>query len=403
MTRLISLQRLGDHIDLLGGGTPSKEVDDFWGGSIPWATVKDLKHDILENTVDRISQLGLDNSSSKLVRSGSILIATRMAVGRVVMAGVDVAINQDLKAITCDDNIDTKFLYYFLQSQNNYFNRMSSGATVKGIKVAHIMDLEIPLPPLAEQKKIAAILDAADQLRQKDQQLIDHYTALSQSLFLEMFGDPVTNPMGWEKMSIDAAIKADLISELQDGNHGEKHPKVSDFGVEGIPFIMANCFTDNELNILKAYKLAESWKDRLRIGFAQAGDVLLSHKGTVGEVAIVPSCLDLVILSPQVTYYRTSKLLNAQFLAGQFSNNVFQQRLRHEAKQSTRAYIGITRQKQLSIIIPELSVQKIYANQISKIKSQIKIAKLNLEKSNNLFESLLQKAFKGELTSRKAA
>ncbi|MDQ7075002.1 MAG: restriction endonuclease subunit S [Gammaproteobacteria bacterium] len=193
---------LGDLISLYGGGTPSKEKPEYWEGDIPWATVKDLKKPILLETQDSISKLGLAKSSSKMVEAGTIILATRMAVGRVSITDIDVAINQDLKAIVCSDKIDVKYLFYLLFSEEKYFNRVSSGATVKGIKISHITDMEIPLPPLAEQKKIAAILDAADDLRQKDQQIIDHYTQLGKSLFLEMFGDPVVNPMGWESIHL---------------------------------------------------------------------------------------------------------------------------------------------------------------------------------------------------------
>ena len=104
------------------------------------------------------------------------------------------------------------YLYRYLSylSELNAYERWFTGGTVKFLNKKTIGGFEIPLPPLEEQKKIAEILDAADSLRQKDQQLIEHYTALSQSLFLDMFGDPVTNPKGWEMLSLD--IMADFIT-----------------------------------------------------------------------------------------------------------------------------------------------------------------------------------------------
>jgi len=200
---------LSDCVSLFGGGTPSKDNPEYWDGDIPWASVKDLKGNRLNNTQDSISALGLANSSSKIVKAGSIIMATRMAVGRVAITELDVAINQDLKAFVCSDKVDVKYLFYFLFSQENNFNKVASGATVKGIKINHIMDMRIPLPPLAEQQKIAAILDAADSLRQKDQQLIEKYNVLSQSLFLEMFGDPVNNPKEWDVIRFDRLVADD--------------------------------------------------------------------------------------------------------------------------------------------------------------------------------------------------
>ena len=200
--------RLGNLISIVGGGTPSKEVSEYWNGCIPWATVKDLKNNYLFKTQDSISQTGLDNSSSKVVKSGGLIIATRMAVGKVVIPQIDVAINQDLKGITCKDELDSKFLYYFFKSKENFFNSLATGATVKGIKINHIADIKIPLLPLPVQQKIAAILDVADALKQKDKALIVKYDELTKSLFLDMFGDPVTNPMAWkmEKLGLSCTV-----------------------------------------------------------------------------------------------------------------------------------------------------------------------------------------------------
>ena len=350
----------------------------------------------------------LETHSDYVVNNGDVVIALSGATtGKygVYLHDTPCLLNQRIGIIrkTPSDTLYLRYFYFYLNVLRSEILRKAEGAAQPNISTKEIGQFKIPLPPLAEQKKIAAILDAADQLRQKDQQLIDHYTSLSQSLFLEMFGDPVSNPMGWQKMSIGAALEEGFISDLQDGNHGEKHPKVSDFCDKGLPFVMANCMGDGELNLSKAYKLSECWKSKLRIGFARPDDVLLSHKGTVGEVAIVSCESEIVILSPQVTYYRTTKLLDSQFLAGQFSSVNFQQLLHKEAKQSTRAYIGITRQKKLPLIIPRLELQEKYTSRFRQIELQKRQTKKNLENSEALFNSLLQRAFKGELTSSKAA
>lgn len=101
-------------------------------------------------------------------------------------------------AIKSDERLNSRYLYYFLSKYLDVLRNLSIGGVIKYIKIGNLTEAKIPLPPLAEQQQIAGILDAADSLRQKDQQLIDHYTALSQSLLLDMFGDPVTNPMGWD-------------------------------------------------------------------------------------------------------------------------------------------------------------------------------------------------------------
>lgn len=127
-----------------------------------------------------------------------------------------------LKSSNSSKVLEKYIFYYFLTLKipNTGYNR----------HYKYLKTIKIPLPPLVEQQKIAAILDAADALRQKDQQLIDHYTTLSQSLFLDMFGDPVTNPMGWEMISLEQVCE-----KIQGG--GTPSKKVPEYYVGEIPWV----------------------------------------------------------------------------------------------------------------------------------------------------------------------
>lgn len=145
--------RLGDYIELIGGGTPSKNKEEYWGGEIPWMSVKDLKSDHVNKTIDTITQLGVDNSATNLIPAGSLIIATRMAVGKAVITEIDTTINQDLKAIKIRGDIDKMYLFYLFKSKRPHFESIAKGATVKGIKIAGIKDLKIPLPPLPQKKR----------------------------------------------------------------------------------------------------------------------------------------------------------------------------------------------------------------------------------------------------------
>ena len=141
-----------------GGGTPSKEVDAYWNGRIPWASVKDLSDFNSKKTKDFISHEGLKNSSSKLIPKGTVITSTRMAVGTAVIFDIDVAINQDLKAIFPTEELDPKFLlYYFIKHQKRILY-LGTGSTVKGIQLNDLKKIQIILPPIEEQKKIVDCL-----------------------------------------------------------------------------------------------------------------------------------------------------------------------------------------------------------------------------------------------------
>ena len=157
-----SLTELGKIIKTFGGGTPSKDNEQYWNGNIPWASVKDLKSDRLNKTQDFITQAGVDNSATRVIPNGSLIVATRMAVGRAAICEMDVAINQDLKAIQLIGEINIMYLLYLFKSKENYFDSVSSGATVKGIKIEHITKLKINLPEIDLQNQFAERIQAIE-------------------------------------------------------------------------------------------------------------------------------------------------------------------------------------------------------------------------------------------------
>ena len=143
---------IGEIIEkIIGGGTPSKACEEYWNGDIPWASVKDLKGDVLSITKDRITQSGLHNSSSNLIPKGTLIICVRMGLGKISINSIDVAINQDLKAIHVKDYlIDQKYFLYFYKS----LSIKGSGSTVRGITTKDLLEMLIPMPPLEEQHRI---------------------------------------------------------------------------------------------------------------------------------------------------------------------------------------------------------------------------------------------------------
>jgi len=159
------VKNLESMIELVGGGTPSRKNETYWGDEISWATVKDLKGDLLSDTQESITKDGLENSSSKLIPAGNLIICSRMNVGKVMMNSIDVAINQDLKGIFIKNGYDIEFIFYYLKSQKKYFEDVASGATVKGIKLEHIKSLKTPVPDSKTLKQFKETVSSIRNLR----------------------------------------------------------------------------------------------------------------------------------------------------------------------------------------------------------------------------------------------
>ncbi len=159
----VEWKTLGECIEKnIGGGTPSKAVSNYWNGDIPWASVGDLtiEGNFVNSTRNFITQEGLKNSSSNLVPKGDVIVAVKISPGKMKIADMDVAINQDLRGLSLKTFVNNKFLTYYFQT----ISLVGNGTIVQGITVATLNRVQVPVPPLVEQERIVAILDKFDAL-----------------------------------------------------------------------------------------------------------------------------------------------------------------------------------------------------------------------------------------------
>ncbi len=190
----------------------------------------------------------------------------------------------------------------------------------------------------------------------------------------------------WKEYSVQELIELGMLEEPMDGNHGSIHPKSSDYVKSGVPFIMANNLSNGIVDYTNCAYISRQQANTLRKGFAHPGDVLLTHKATIGRTAIVDDRYDTIILTPQVTYYRVKNGISNRYLKYYFDTSTFQQTLANWAGSgSTRAYLGITAQRKLPIVLPPLEQQVRIADILTAFDDKIT---LNTAINNNLFEQM---------------
>ena len=178
---------------IVGGGTPNSKIDDYWkNGTIYWATVKDMDNSkYLSKTQDTITDLGLKNSSANLIPANSIITATRMGLGRFFINTVDMAINQDLKALIIKERYDKNFIFWSLVSKSDFILSLGTGTTVKGIRLEEFKTIKFTIPPLKEQKQIADILSTADEKLEVLRAKKEKYETLKKGLLQKLLSGEV--------------------------------------------------------------------------------------------------------------------------------------------------------------------------------------------------------------------
>jgi type I restriction enzyme S subunit len=154
---------LGDVCTIVGGGTPPKDHPDYYAGDIPWATVRDMRWDIIDDTEFHITEEAVKQSSTHIIPAGNVVIATRVGLGKTCLLAQDTAINQDLRGVIPTDLnvLSIRFLFCWFQTVANTIIDHGTGATVQGVRLPFIKTLSLPLPPLSEQQRIVRILDEA--------------------------------------------------------------------------------------------------------------------------------------------------------------------------------------------------------------------------------------------------
>lgn len=387
--------KLGDAVIFKGGGTPSRDQASYWNGGIPWATVKDLNDGYaLRATQEHISQEGLARSASNLVPAGTVIISTRMALGKAVLPEIDIAINQDLKAVIPTVDLDSRFLLWYFIANGQRIEAMGKGATVKGVTLDQLRALQIPLPPLAQQRRIAAILGKTDALRAQRRAAIAKLDELLQSVFIEMFEQ--SEETDWDEMTIADVV--DPIAGMRTGPFGSQLLH-SEFVSEGVAVLGIDNAVSNEFRWGERRFIREEKYRTLKRYTVRPGDVLITIMGTNGRCAVVPKDIPLAINTKHLCCITLdkSKCL-PEFLHSYFLRHSRAKRyLGGKAKGAIMAGLNMGIIKAMPIQLPPVKLQKRFADIAARIEAQKQTMQLAAEKTENLFASLQQLAFSDKL------
>jgi type I restriction enzyme S subunit len=407
-------RKIAEFCVISSGGTSSRDrLSEYFGGSIPWVKSGELREKSISRTEETLTEIGLQNSSAKYLPKYTVLIAMYGAtVGRTAILEIEATTNQAVAGIVPDKEVaDYKYLFHFLRFYAPRLVAAGVGGAQPNISQGILKNVDVPLPPLPIQKQIAAILEKADAAREKRQQANQLTEQFLQSTFLEMFGDPVTNPKGWDSRSLGEIAAPERFS-IVDGPFGS-HLKASEYTESGVRVIRVNNIFPNEFNFDDVRYISSDKYANIKRSTVRPNDVIMAKVGnTIGKTCVFPTSIEFAVLTANVCKITLDKVKAIPvFVSRQMNFEGIELQIRKLSGDTAKPMINLPRLRQLRLVVPPLSEQQKFAALVEKVEGlpasgnsprQAGLRGKQRESENQLeklFGSLMQRAFRGELVA----
>lgn len=391
--RAIRTAPLGSLVSITGGGTPSKRVPDYFTGFIPWVTPKDMKSWFIDDAEDHITDKAISNSSASLIEPGAVLICIRsgvlahtlpVAINRVV-----VALNQDMKALRCKEGLHAPYLARYLKWYSPRLLRTVRGTTAHNLSMDVIRQIEVPLPPLSDQKRIADILDKADAIRRKRREALKRLSDLIDSRFLTVFGDPLSNPKHWEPGTFDGHLT--LVQ------YGPRFFNES-YSADGIRIVrITDLDQQGNLDYSAMPRMTVSEKDRESF-ILRPGDLLLARSGaTVGKTALIDDAAPECIAGAYFIRLRFTDEIRPLYAQLVLRSKPVQKIIAERSRQSAQQNFNGPAIRALPLPVPPIALQDQFLAFHRKVTQSGRSFSEATHNADDLFNTLVQRAFQGRL------
>ena len=362
----------------------------YFNGKYPWIQTGEVEsaNKYIRTYQDTLNEFGL--SVSRLFPKGTLVITIAATIGAVGILDFDTCMPDSLVGITPKKGVgDTEFLYYLLLFLRQRIRASATQSAQANINLELLRPIKIPLPPIAEQKRIAAIAQKADRLRRTRRYTLELSDSYLRSVFLEMFGDPVANPKGWESYTLDQVSK-----KITDGEH--LNPV---FQRIGYPIVMAQQVEDDGVNLSDCCYVSEA--DFLKFTKKckpQLQDILLVSRGaTIGRSCVVDVDKGFCLMGSVILIKPNDNFINSQFLSYLLKTSSYQKILKTTSGSSAQQAIYIANLREKPVITPPLPLQEKFAQIVQRFE-RLRIQQREADRqAEHLFQTILHRAFRGEL------
>ena len=379
------MAKLGEICAFQSGGTPSKNKPEYFGGEIPWISTTALNGGKINkaDAVAWITPKAIRESAAKIVPANSIMVGTRVGIGKVAINTVEMSTSQDvISLINIDEDKWYKpYLCKLLLSKKDYFNSQARGATIKGIKIDVVANIDVPEIDYATQRKVAATLNKIDTLIVLRKQQLEKLDELVKARFVEMFGDPVKNTMDWE-------IKP--LSELGELNRGvsKARPRNSPELLGGPYPLIQTGEVANAKTYITSFNSTYSEKGLAQSKMWPKGTLCITIAANIAQTSILTfdACFP-----DSVVGFISRNMTNELFIHYWFS--FFQKILDEQAPQVAQKNINLKILSELNVIVPPLSLQNRFAAFVERVDQQKQSVQQSLEKLELVKKVLMQEYF----------
>ena len=382
------LVAIKDVARVVTGKTPSTVASDNFDGDIPFVTPSELGVEVYVTTAPRtLSAKGA--AEIKLVPKNAVMVCCIGSLGKLAIAGAVVATNQQINSVIFDEEkVDAKYGFYALQLLKPKMESMSASTTIAIINKSNFEAIQIPVPPLVEQKRIVAILDEADAICRKRQQAIQLADDFLRAVFLDMFGNVVTSS-GYE--SSDRAKISELVDYI---DYRGKTPEKSDFG---IPLITAKNvkkgYVDDDP---REYIPEENYYAWMTRGLPRENDVLFTTEAPLGNVALLGK-YQKVVIGQRLIALRSKGRVTHEYLMYLLLNPFIQDLIYARSSGSTVKGIRTKELYAIELPVPELYQQETFSTIYWSCKALMDKHHESCRLQNITIQALTQKAFQGQL------
>lgn len=377
------------------GTTPTTLGMSFTESGIPFIKVENLRDNrvVVDQSTLFISSSTHQTLSRSKIRHGDVLVAIAGTIGRCAVVGneyKELNCNQAVAIVRPQKELDPRFLCYWLQSEaaKRQIQKSKVTATISNLSLSELGKLHCPVIKIPEQRRIATILEKADAIRRKRRQAIDLMNDFLASVFLEMFGDPIVNDRGWDKKPLGELFPEK--GQIVDGPFGSTL-KPECYVPTGIRVIRNfnikdDCFDTSGYKFITEEKFQEISRSEVR-----AGDLLISTKGTVGNVCEMPTLSGRSVLSASGTVrirFAPSSAVECSFLVSQMVLPQIKKYIQSFQAGSNQKYLNLSSIRKIEIVVPPLEVQhKFLMIKRAKLLAMSKVEKAE-EYASNLCSAL---------------